>query len=368
MMRGNVVVIGAGTAGLIAAKRLGSHGINTVVYDQKKILGQPVRASGILSITGLSTLGIDYSSCITNTLYGANLHAGGKVMKITSKEPVAHILDRKKLNWRCRDEAVGAGALVITGKRMASKDLDAMSSEGVLIGADGAVSTVARHFGLGEIKSIALTYKADFNINVPDRRMVDLFFDRGRYRGLFAWLAPNAEDILEVGVGIDSKHGNAKNAFEHFMKTEEIHNIVGDAKPVSEGASIIPMRLRERIVDEERRVMLMGDAAGQVKPTTGGGIIFGGNAAIMAADIIKGYFDGTARLADYEAAFKKKYGLDMKLHTLANRIYSSSSPKSMGTMLRVMNALGADSFLGSYGDMDRPSLILKRLFFRGLDR
>ncbi len=364
-MQNKVTVIGAGTAGLIAAKRLGRYGIDTVVYDQKEVLGQPVRASGILSITGLSTLGINYSSCITNTLYGANLHAGGKAMRIMSKKPMAHVLDRKRLNWRCRDEAEAAGAMVETGRRITARDLDSFAGTGVLVGADGAVSTVARHFSLGEIGRVALTYKADFNVEAQDSRMVDLFFDRHAYSGLFAWLCPNAKDILEVGIGIDSRHGNAKRAFDHFMKTGEVKDIVGGGRPISEGASIIPMMLRKRIVDEKRGVILVGDAAGQVKPTTGGGIIFGGNAAIMAADAVKRYFEGTGRLADYAAAFNKKYGIDLKMHSLANRIYSSAGPRAAGVMFSAMNALGIDSFLGDYGDMDRPSLILKRLFLRG---
>ncbi len=361
-----VTVIGAGTAGLIAAKKLAGYGIRTSVYDQKRVLGEPVRASGILSITGLSTLGIGYASCITNTLYGANLHAGGKTMRIMSEKPVARILDRKKLNWRCRDEAEAKGAGVITGRRVAPQDLDAFSENGVVIGADGAVSTVAKHFGLGEINRLVLTYKADFNVDVPDSRVVDLFFDRNAYRGLFAWLAPNAKDILEIGIGIDSRHGNAKSAFEKFVKTGWVKSIIGTIRPMSEGASIIPMKLRKKIVDEKKRVLLIGDAAGQVKPTTGGGIIFGGNAAIIAAGAVDRYFDGKGKLSDYSNMFMKKYGLDLKLHSVANKIYSSAGPRSAGIMLSSMNALGMDSFLSAYGDMDRPSLILKRLFLRNL--
>lgn len=365
-MKERAAIIGAATAGLVAAKRLAGYGIDTTVYDQKVALGHPVRASGILSISGLSNLDINYSRGITNTLYGANVHSGGRVMRIASRTPVAHILDRKKLNEICWDEAVAAGAEVITGKRVLGSELEQMKDSGVIIGADGAVSTVAKHFGLGEIDRFILTYKADFNVDVADPKMVDLFFDNVKYKGLFAWLAPNASDILEVGIGVDSDIGNAKAAFQKFLEVPEINDLVGGKRPISEGACIIPMTLRKRFVDENNKVLLVGDAAGQVKPTTGGGIIFGSNASIIAADTINDYMKGSAKLSEYEVKFRKAYGLDLKLHSLINKFYTSLSPRSLGTMIGVLNALGIDDFLSMYGDMDRPSLVMKRFFLRSL--
>lgn len=365
-LKNEVTIVGAATAGLIAAKRLASKGIETTVYDQKRVLGSPVRASGILSVSGLSTLGIDYYGSITNTLYGANMHCNGKIMHIVSKKPVAHILERQRLNDICRDEAVKKGAKVVTGRRISGADLDQMHSLGVIIGADGAISTVAKHFGLGAIKRLSITYKAEFNVDVPDPSVVDLFFDNLKYKGLFAWLAPNAKDILEVGVGIDSGAGNAKAAFDKFLDEPEVKGLIGGRRPITQGASVIPMSLRERFVDENMGVLLVGDAAGQVKPTTGGGIIFGSNASIMAADTVSGYLNGSAKLAQYENLFRNTYGLDIALHSLINRFYTSLSPRSLGTLVDVLNLFGIDRFLGTYGDMDRPSLVMKRFFLRSM--
>lgn len=365
-MKDKAYIIGAATAGLVAAKRLAALGIDTTVYDQKVALGFPVRASGILSISGLSTLDIDYSRSITNVLSGANIHSGGKTMSVASKTPIAYVLEREKLNDICRDEAEGAGARVVTGKRIDEEGLDDMRGSGVIIGADGAVSTVAKHFGMGKIERLLLTYKAEFNVDVENPEMVDLFFDNLKYRGLFAWLAPNARDILEVGIGIDSSEGNAKAAFDRFMAEPEVKGIIGARRPISEGASVIPMGLRNRFVDERNRVMLVGDAAGQVKPTTGGGIIFGGNASIIAADVVGRYFEGRGRLSDYEKRFRKAYGFDLMLHSMINRLYNSLSPRSIGFLISALSATGMDNFLGVYGDMDRPSLVIKRFFLRSL--
>lgn len=367
-MRFSVSIVGAGTAGLIAARRLGELGFSTAVYDQRRVLGVPVRASGILSLSGMKGLGIDYSGCETNRLHGAKIYAGKSVLRVRSKTAMALVLDRKRLNDACHDQAVAKGAKVITGRRLDGHSLGALAGAGVVIGADGAVSSVARHFGFGEIGKFAVTYKAEYDVSAEESDMVELFFDNKNYPGLFGWTCPNRKDLLEVGVGLYSGNGNARAAFDRLIKTEHISSIIGNKKPLSHGASMIPMRMRRSIVDEKRRVMLVGDAAGQVKATTGGGIIFGGNAALMAAKAIARNADYGAPLSDYEKEFRKAYGLDLEMHYMINRAYSSMGDGSMGRVISAMNALGLDKFLSSYGDMDRPSLVLKRFFLRSLAR
>ena len=365
-MNESVSIIGGGTAGMIAAKRLGRRGIRTKVYEQKAVIGHPIHASGILSLDGLSGLGIGYKDAVTNTLNGANLHAEGRTLRIRTDNPVAVVLDRRRLNEICRDEAVAEGAEVETRRRVTAAGLDSMSGNGVVIGADGAISTVARHFQMGRIAKHALTYKAEYNVAAPEANVVDLFFDNRVYRGLFAWICPNAKDIMEIGIGVDSCFGNSKLAFERFLQSKEVAELVDGRRPIREGASLIPMRRRERIVNSEKKVLLVGDAAGQVKATTGGGIIFGGNAALIAADVIEAYLQRNAQLSDYERLFMNRYGREMQLHTMVNSFYSSIRPERLAAVISLSKALGIEGFLGKYGDMDLPSLMIKRFFLRNL--
>lgn len=361
-----VSIIGAGTAGLIAAKKLASISVPVDVYDQKRVLGVPVRASGILSIKGLESLGIDYKGAVTNTLYGANLHAGRKTLKVRSREPIAHVLDRRILNQICHDETVAEGARVYLGKRIENAAFDRMGRNGIIIGADGAVSSVARHFGMGAMKGIVVTYKAVYEVEPEDSEMVDLYFDNGRYRGLFAWTCPNSDNMLEVGVGVDSRFGNAKARFDEFAASGPVKAVVGNSAPVDEGASLIPIGIRRRIVDPENNVMLIGDAAGQVKATTGGGIIYGGNAALIAADVIKEHIENGASIGRYGSVFMRRYAIDLALHNLIGMFYKNVSVSNLERSIGLMDLLGLSPFLGKYGDMDMPSVILKRFFLRNL--
>ena len=365
-MHSKVSIIGGGTAGLVAGRELASGGIRTTIYDQKKELGVPVRASGIISINGLKMSGIAYESAVTNTLRGARIHAGGRIMHIAAREPVAKVLDRKRLSDICEYEAEHAGAKIMKGRRITGQMMDRLHKDSIIVGADGAVSNVATHFGMGPVERYVLTYKAEFNVDIEDTGSVDLFFDKRAFPGLFAWMCPNAKDLLEVGVGVDSRRANSKKAIERFVAMKEVKEMVGDAKMIDNGASMIPLRMRKRIVDPDKRVLLIGDAAGQVKGTTGGGIVYGSAAAIMAAQAIRDNVSDGKSLYEYERMFTRKYGGDLKLHGFINRFYSSLESRTIGRMISVMNFLGMDSFISKYGDMDLPSLLIKRFFLRGL--
>ncbi|MDE1855094.1 MAG: NAD(P)/FAD-dependent oxidoreductase [Candidatus Micrarchaeota archaeon] len=367
-MKEKVAVVGAGTAGLIAARDLAAFGIATKVYDQKTRLGYPAKASGIVSINGLNILGIDYKSAATNTLYGARIHAGNAVMRIMSKKPQARVLDREKLNLVCYDEAVDRGAVVQTGLKMDNQRIDELHKDNIIIGADGPLSAVAKHFSMGSIKKYTLTYKADFNVDVGDARVVDLFFDNSIAPKFFAWLCPNAKDILEVGIGVDAKYGNSKTAFERFVKMKEVRDQLEKGRMLDGYASIIPMRTARRVVEAEKEVLLVGDAAGQVKPTTGGGIVFGGSAAMLAARVIHEHIKLGTSLERYEKLFRKSFGTDMKLHSVLNKIYANVNEKRLEALINISKTLGFENFLSNYGDMDRPSVMLKRFFLRGLEK
>ncbi len=363
-MKDSVAVIGAGTSGLILAKGLAQLGIDVTVYDQKEVLGSPVRASGILSINGLRSLGIEYEEAVTNTLYGATIHANKRSMHVESEEPKAHVLERHALNEICRKEAEMQGAKIILKRKINNSDLEELSKESIIVGADGAVSSVASYFKMGPIKEYLLTYRAEYKGDVENARSVDLFFDKSITPGFFGWLCPDSTDTLEVAVGISPSAGNAKAAFERFTRSGSMKGILGGYAFAGGMASMIPIGMRRRMADSKKEVLLVGDAAGQVKPSTGGGIIYGGNGAMMAAHAIYNYIKHGEGLEAYEKAYRKRYGKELMLHSAIHKAYAGLGGRGMGIAIDIFIALGVDGFLGRHGDMDMPSLMLKRLFLR----
>ncbi|MEM3781720.1 MAG: NAD(P)/FAD-dependent oxidoreductase [Candidatus Micrarchaeaceae archaeon] len=358
-MKSETCVIGAGTAGLLLASSAAKMGLKVSVYDTKARPGMPPSASGILSIKGLDGLGIPYMSAVRNTLYGARIHAGSAQLTVLAKEKKAYVLDRPALNEILISEAEKNGARIVLGSRITARELDVFSRSCIIAGADGAVSMVSKHFRMGAIRKYVLTYKAVFELP-NDERSVDLYFDNSIAPGFFAWLCPISKYEVEAGIGVDSSRGNAKLAFSRFM-AKYAKSVLGDSKMLNAYASIIPISSAKQIVNEEHEVLLVGDAAGQVKASTGGGIIYGGNAALMAAKAIYEHVMHNAPLGAYSASFSKLFGTDMRLHGLVRLLYSSLSPGSMSLLIKALAKLGFGDKLSKYGDMDSVLLTFKRM-------
>ncbi len=362
-----VVVIGAGIVGLVAAREIAARGLDVTVYDQKrKITDNAEKASGILSKEGLDRIGLKYDVAKVNALYGAVLHAGREKLKIKAKEVKALVLDRRKLAESCMKEAEKEGAKVVLGKKIGREELLALNDNNrVIIGADGAVSGVASTFGFSKINEFVLTYKKTYSkAHVDDSGVVDLFF-YSRANRFFGWSAPYSGSTTELGIGVSSKaRMSSTKAFAEFVRLGEVASMIEDAKGEAGYASMIPLEARKETV--RGNVLLVGDAAGQVKATTGGGIIFGSLCAKVAADVVERHLSRGEPLGTYEKEWRKKYGADLKLHSMIHEYYSSLSSRNFEAFFRIARVLGAEAFFSKYGDMDRPSAMLKRFFLRSL--
>lgn len=364
------VVIGAGIIGLAVAKEIAKYGIDVTVYDGKRSVEEgSKKASGILSKRGLELSGIQYKDSIVNTLYGAVLHFGNQSMRIRTDRIQAYILDRGSLARENYEAATDSGVKIELGKRLGIDDIkDFDDGNTLIVGADGAVSSVARAFAFPSISNFVLTYKAEYkNVRTENKGIVDLYFSKAYAQGFFGWVAPYTESIAEIGIGItDTVKRHSMSAFQSFVKIEEMEKRLGNAELIDGHASIIPVSSRKKTV--KGNVLLVGDAAGQTKATTGGGIIFGIACAKVAARDIYLNISKGRKLELYERDWRRSYGTDLKMHAALHRYYSMMEEKHMQRFIGIAKALGAEGFFSRYGDMDSPSLMLKRFFLRGMSK
>ncbi len=359
-----VAIVGGGIVGLVLARELALNGIDCTVYESRRRIGEGAnKASGILSVEGLKHIGISYKSALVNTLDGAVVYGGGKKLRIKAKETKAYVLDRELLAQSCAKEAKDAGAKILLNTKLGREELLALAKDSIVVGADGAVSNVASCFGFPEIKDYILTYKAEYKgVKIADMHSVELFFS-GPAKKFFGWTVPYSDSVLEVGIGewMRSKR-NSFSVFKAFVTNERIVEEISGAAQMDGRASLIPLNARKRTV--KGNVLLVGDAAGQVKATTGGGIIFGSLCAKLAAKAIINHIKRGDPLSAYERMWRKKYGGDLKLHKMIHGYYSMLGSRGFAAMLGMWQLLGIDKFLSEHGDMDRPSLVLKRIFIR----
>ncbi|MGC8669771.1 MAG: NAD(P)/FAD-dependent oxidoreductase [Candidatus Micrarchaeia archaeon] len=360
-----VAIIGAGIIGLTLAKELALKGIDVVVYERKKeVAFGAEKASGVLSIKGLQRIGLNYRSAVLNVLDGAVLYAGKQILNVTAKEHKAYVIDRAKLVLNAYKDAEKAGAEVRLSENLSKKDLIKISrNSSILVGADGAVSATASTFGFPPISEYILTYKSVYKgAHIANIKKVELIFSKD-IKGFFGWTVPYSAETLEVGVGVSSKAGtNSYSTFKNFLNNPIIRGHTKYAKIKNGYASLIPINTRK--VTVKGNVALVGDAAGQIKASTGGGIIFGVTCAKILAESISKNAKPEEALKDYDKEWRRVLSIDLKLHRFARWYYTSLSLDNLERLFTISKILGIEGFLGKHGDMDSPSATLKSFFLR----
>jgi flavin-dependent dehydrogenase len=216
-----------------------------------------------------------------------------------------------------------------------------------IIGADGPLSAVAAHFRFPRASRHAATLQAELDHHSDDISMIDVYLSNGRFPGFFGWVIPHDEYIAEFGVGVELPHRPAA-AWAHLMR---LNGVLGAPAP---RGFVIPLQARPRTAMRtgKRNVLLAGDAAGQVKSTTGGGVIFGGNCAALAGKFATSPFR-------YELEWRSRFGADLAMHSAIHDFLASLSDSQLSAFGRRLKKLNFDGYLSDHGHMDRPTHMLR---------
>ena len=280
------MIVGSGIVGCYLGKLLGEQ---EIWEKNKTIMEKP--CSSLLSRTGLESLNIDYKGCVLNEVSGARFISGKQEFAVEKNKTQAFVLDRLALQKELIGEAEESGCRIRYGRAWNGQQ------DNAIIGADGALSAVAKSMGIERRYIHAYQIKAELSRRMDDN-IVELYFGRVA-PGFFAWRIPFDARHAEIGIGVS---GNPKPFFDKFVKRFEIKKI---DKVQSALIPVFDATQRTAIGNK----ILVGDAAGQTKASTGGGIIFGCKCAEVLADSIK-----AGNIEGYEKGWRKKYERDLKTH------------------------------------------------------
>ncbi len=346
------LVVGASVVGGVTAREAAKKGVRTVLLADSHGIGKNGKCTCIVSASGLPKTGIKYGEAVLHEITGANIRHGSACMTVRKKETAAFVLDRFKLDAQSVGQAEDAGAEIKKGARFAGfKEGTATTAAGeikteILIGTDGIASSVARECSFPPLEKIAVAWEGEYaNAKIGEPEMVDVFLD---FPGLFGWAVPAGEKTVRVGLA-GGTNENLQAHKQRLLQKGEIKKMLGGTEKVREFYHSIPLKCRS--VTQKENVLLVGDAAGQAKATTGGGIVFGSLCALEAAGQAKAFLEGGGELA-YERAWREKYGKTLARHTQIREALDGIPGILRSAGLSAAGLLGVGRLLEAKGDMD----------------
>ena len=346
----DVLVIGGGPVGSYVAHELASMAHEVVVLEQKERLGLEVCCTGIISQQCVSDFAID-DDVILKRLNSARIFSpSAGLIRLWRPETQACVVDRTALDLAMARRARAAGAqymLACPAKRIEvrqdrvvvevvrHKEKKGFSAKAVVI-ASGFNPGLVGSLGLGRISDFATGAQTEVTTKGIDE--VEVYTGREIAPGFFAWLVPTSPNRARLGL-------LSRNRPRLYLN-RLISSLVAQGKITQAGEGLkcrrIPLRTLPRTYGD--RLVVVGDAAGQVKPTTGGGIYYGLLSARLAAQslhraLVKN--DLSARsLASYQRGWQEKLGQDIRLGYLARRFYQLLGDRQLDKIFDILKKNG----------------------------
>jgi len=316
----DVIVVGAGPGGSIAAKEAAEKGLKVLLLERDREVGLPVRCAEGVGISGLKEF-LDDDHWITKRYkktYNIRFIAPDGTPLDLHHESDAAVLDRKIFDYELGRMAGLAGATVITMCNVVglikedkqvkgvnviyqNKNYDIKSD--IVIAADGIESRLGRWAGIdtrpdfNELEA-CLQYTMT-NINIDDLRF-DFYFGKDVAPTGYLWVFPKGEKTANVGLGISGDYSKEKKAVEYLNEFVEKNFPEGSIINTTCGGVITADTLKEI---SGNGIMIIGDAAHQTNALTGGGIINAMKAGRAAAEVAV----QSKEKQDFSHKFLKKY-------------------------------------------------------------
>jgi digeranylgeranylglycerophospholipid reductase len=375
----DVAVIGAGPAGSRTARNAARSGLRVKLIEEHRAIGVPSHCSGLISPRTLSEAEIGDEAAI-HRVTGAFVHTqAGTSVALGGDRTRAVAIDRVAWDQRLAEQAYEAGADGVRA-RMASAEREnggvrlRLQTDGrewsmtarTVVGADGTHSRVARTLAMSRPAEYAYNLGIEGRMKYPPEGegwrdgYVHVFVGQDIAPGWFGWIIPTGDGSVRVGIGSTGPtkpiecYRRMAAAFPHLFEGIEVCRMYGGT---------IPLTFAPRSYDNN--VLLVGDAAGQVKPFSGGGIYTSLVAARHASATIvhafrAGDFSAPA-LAGYEHGWKREIGRELRRSWHLRHFGLSLSDGQVEQVVRALRGKNLQSLAARHADIDYPSRVLLRL-------
>lgn len=310
------MIAGGSVAGLLCAREISSKGFSVLVIEEDYEIGTPEHCGGLVSIAGLEELGvIPFRKTFEHMIESATITSpNGNNFTINSKKQKVVEISRRELDKQIAFQAQKNGAtikvktsfqeLTDTGIRTNEEKIDCK----IFVDARG-VSSLIHKDRTGILSSAQYEIYADW----IKKGKVEVIFDQERYPGFFAWIIPSNEGKGKVGVA--GKGINVSETIDMFLREKGKFSTIRKI--------FAPIWIKGPIKNfVEGKTVIIGDAAGQAKPTTAGGIFTSGMGGVYAGQAISKFLktNNKTDLDEYQKRWMNRFGKEFEKQTLARKI------------------------------------------------
>ena len=331
----DVIVAGGSVAGLLCAREIASKGFSVLVIEEDYEIGTPEHCGGLVSISGLEELGvIPFRKTFDHKIESAKITSpNGNSFTINSKKQKVIEISRRELDKQIAFQAQKNGAVIKvrtsfqektdTGIRTNEETIDCK----IFVDARGVSSLIHR-----DRTGILSSAQYEIYANWIKKGKVEVIFDQEKYPGFFAWIIPSNEGKGKVGIA--GRGINVSETLDRFLKEK------GEFSTIRK--IFAPIWIKGPIKNfVEGKTVIIGDAAGQAKPTTAGGIFTSGMGGVYAGQAISEFLKTNNReaLDKYQKRWTVKFGKEFEKQSLVrkileridnntiNELFSSVTPK-----------------------------------------
>jgi len=370
----DLIVVGAGPVGSEVGRLVAKEGLKVAIFEEHKEIGRPIQCGGLVSG---KVLGLTGYKEVVNSLWGADIYSpGGKLISFSAPDARAFVIDREHFDKFMAKRAEVAGCKIFTGTKVCgvheledglevrTENGDGSGPKGayrcrLIVGADGVQGYVSKWLKLARPHEIVSGYEVVFEgLNIDPTKAI-VVSGKTYAPGFFGWAIPHGPTKALVGLGVCEAPRPAIEYFEEMVSRPPMKDYLKDGVRKEAFAGCIPLGIVGKTFSD--RAMVVGDAAAQVKPLSGGGLYTGLMAArhcghVAAKALALG--DCSRRiLKQYQDHWDHSIGHELKNGALLRKLYINLSDEQIDQLVEIINSKDLLPLIVTYGDIDSPSIL-----------